>query len=125
MESQFTLGHIKEGNYIRVRVAAPVTRDMAAVFAAQAEAECKRKGCPGYLVDARGFPNVETINDNYEYSAWDLKQVEDKTGMKHAILVDVDDDSHDLPILAMQEMGFNARKFTDEQEAVAWLTGSA
>lgn len=121
MESPFTIGHITDGNYIRVCVTAPVTRGMAAAFAAQAENECKRKRCPGYLVDARGFPNVDTINDNYEYSAWDLKQVEDKPKMKHAILVDVDDDSHDLPILAMQEMGFNARKFTDEQEAVAWL----
>ncbi len=122
MEPSFAVEYVRDGNYIRVRVLSQVTRDLAAAFAAQAEAECNQKGCPGYLVDTRGFPNVDTIHDNYEYSAWDLKKVEDKPGVKHAVLIDADDDTHDLPILAMQEMGFNVKKFTDEQEAIAWLT---
>ncbi len=121
MESSFKVEYIRDGNYVRVRVLNQVTRNLAAAFAAQAEDECNQKGCPGYLVDSRGFPNIDTVHDNYQYSAWDLKKLEDKPKIKHAILTDADDDTHDLPILAMQNMGFNVKKFTDEQEAIAWL----
>jgi hypothetical protein len=124
MGSLFTIEHIKDGNYVRISVHVPVTREVADEFAQQAQYEVERLGCNGSLVDVRGFHNESSVNDNVEYSAWDLKVTGAKAKMKRAVLTDVDDETHDLPILAMQEMGFNAKKFTDEQEAIAWLTGS-
>jgi hypothetical protein len=125
MDAPFTVEHVKEGNYILVRVFAPVTREMAAEFSQRVEQECQRVRCGGSLVDGRGFPNISSVNDNVEYSAFDLKVTGVEAEMKRAVLTDVDDDTHDLPILAMQEMGYNVKKFTDEQGAIAWLTGSS
>lgn len=122
MTKPFTVKYIEDGNYILVRVSAPVTREMAAEFAQLAKQEVDRFGCEGSLVDVRGVHNISTVNDNVEYSAWDLKEVGASSGMKRAILTDADDDTHDLPILAMREMGFNAKKFTEKQEAINWLS---
>lgn len=121
MEAPFTIEYVRDGNYLWVKVNAPVTRLLADEFTQQAEQECGRMGACDYLVDARGVPNVDTVNDNVEFSAWDMKVTGAQAEMKRAILTDVDDDTHDLPILGMQEMGFNVKKFTDEQEAIAWL----
>lgn len=123
MESSFTIEHIKDGNYLRVNVLIPVTRESADEFTQRSEDEVARLGCVGALVDVSNVPNVSTVNDNYEFSAWDMKVTGAQAEMKRAILTAVDDDTHDLPILAMQKMGFNAKKFTDEQEAIAWLAG--
>ncbi len=124
MESPFTIEHIKDGNYIRVTVHVPVTRVVANTFTQKAEAEYKRVGARNYLIDVTTVPNISTVNDNIEYSAWDMKVRGAAAQVKRAILIAVDDDSHDLPIRAMQEMGFNVKKFTDKQKAIAWLTGA-
>lgn len=124
MKAPFTIEHIKDGNYLRVHVLAPVTRDLADEFTLRADEEVVRLGADGVLVDVRGVQNISTVHDNVEYSAWDLKEmVKAQSKIKRAVLTDVDDDTHDLPILAMREMGFNAEKFTGEQDAIAWLTG--
>jgi hypothetical protein len=125
MDAPFTIEHIKDRNYLKVRVLAPVTRELADKFSQGAEKECEQLECCGYLVDTRGFPNVSSVNDNVEFSAWDMKVTGAQAEMKRAILIDVDDDTHDLPILAMREMGFNVEKFTDEQEAIAWVIGTS
>lgn len=125
MKAPFTIEHIKQGNYLRVDVFVPVTRELADEFTLQAEQECGRTGARDYLVDVSHVPNVDSVNDNVEFSAWDMKVSGAQAQIKRAVLTAVDDDTHDLPILAMQEMGFNAKKFTDEQEAIAWLTSSA
>ncbi len=125
MHTPFTIEHVKEGNYILIRVFAPVTRELAAEFTQQAQEAVKRLGCNGSLADVRGFPNVSSVNDNVEYSAWELKVSGAQADMKRAILIDADDNTHDIPILAMREMGYNAKDFTDEQEAIAWLTGAS
>ncbi len=125
MNSPFTIEYIKDGNYILVRVVVPVTREVADEFTQGAEDECGRIGCCGYLVDARGVQNVSSVNDNFEFSAWDMKVTGAQAEMKRAILIDADDNTHDIPILAMREMGYNAKDFTDEQEAIAWLTGAS
>ena len=122
MKAPFTIEHIKDGNYLRVNVYVPVTRDSADEFTQRSEDEVERLGCVGALVDVRSVPNVSTVNDNYEFSAWDMKVTGARAEMKRAILTAADDDTHDLPILAMQEMGFTVKKFTDEQEAISWLT---
>lgn len=124
MHTPFTIEHVKDGNYVVVRILVPVTRELADEFTQKAQEEAERFGLDSALVDVRGVPNISTVNDNVEFSAWDMKVTGGQAEMKRAVLTDVDDDTHDLPILAMQEMGFNAKKFTDEQEAIAWLTGS-
>lgn len=122
MNTPFQIEHIKDGNYLRVNVSVPVTRDLADEFTQQSEEMVERLGCSGVLVDVCHVPNVSTVNDNYEFSAWDLKVTSARAAMKRAILTAADDDTHDLPILAMQTMGYNVKKFTDEQAAIAWLT---
>ena len=121
MAPPFTIEHVKNGNYLWVRVSVPVTRELADEFTQGAENECRRIGCGGYLVDVRGVTNISTVNDNVEFSNWDMKMTGAQAEMKRAVLTDVDDETHDIPILAMRELGYNVEKFTDEQDAINWL----
>ncbi len=123
MNPPFTVEYIKDGNYLRIKVNVPVTRDLADQFAAQAEEDGARLGCGGYLIDVRGVINESSVHDNFQFSVNELGDMVDEFEMKRAVLVDVDDDTHDLPILAMCEAGLNMRKFTDEQQALDWLLG--
>jgi hypothetical protein len=124
MATQFSIKYIRNGNYLRISLMAPVTRDLANEMIQQLEQECDRRGCSGYLFDVRSTFNDSTVQDNYEFANWDLKALGVVPRVKGAVLTAANDDTHSLPVLMLRTAGYDVHDFSDEQEAVTWLTGS-
>ena len=111
--------------YIVIKFNAPVTRELAlksAMEAGMVAAEKYGDKFVGYLVDSRGFPNVDTQFDNYEFAAIDSQHPQVDSSGPVAVIASQGDDSHFSVELAMQHMGIDFRVFTEENLAKDWLT---
>jgi len=124
MATQFSVEFVRNGNYLRISLFAPVTRDLANALAQRVQQECGRVGCEGYLLDVRSAPNDSSVHDNYEFVNWDLKELGIVPQVKGAVLTAANDDTHNLSIFMLRTAGYDVHDFTDEHEAVTWLTGS-
>jgi len=110
--------------YIVIKFNAPVTRELALKSAMEAgvvAAETHGDKFVGYLVDSRGFPNVDTQFDNYEFAAIDSQRPQVDSSGPIAVVTSPGDDSHFNVELAMQHMGIDFRVFNEESMASGWL----
>jgi hypothetical protein len=111
----------ESGNYQIVRVSESVSAEIARELAVRTEAFMAQTGVQNRLFDLRGTENVAAVSQNYDLAYKDLDEMGIDRGIKSAILVDPEDESHDFAVLVLRNAGFNARKFVDEPTAVAWL----
>jgi hypothetical protein len=107
--------------YLVCRVTEPITPEVARQIAVDVEHLAKQTGIQSRLIDVRGSRNVSSVANNYDLAYKDLDELQIERSSKAAVIVDADDTSHDFAIIAIQNAGFYARKFTDEAEAIAWL----
>jgi hypothetical protein len=107
--------------YILMRVTEPVTAEVARQIAVEGQAFADEVGIQPRLIDARGSRNVATVADNYDLAYKGLEELQIERATKAAVLVSPDDASHDFALIAIRNSGFNARLFTDEAAAIAWL----
>lgn len=110
--------------YIVIKFNAPVTRELALKSAMEAgvvAVENHGDKFVGYLVDSRGFPNVDTQFENYEFAAIDSQRPQVDSSGPIAVVTSPGDDSHFSVELAMQHMGIDFRVFTEENLAKDWL----
>ena len=118
----FEVRVIDEGGYLLCRVYRPVTISLARRFARAVDELHRQSGIHVFLFDLRGAPNTASVLDNYEYAYEDMAAMNLARNARSALLVDPDDHSHDFPETVMRNAGYIVRLFTDEAEAIAWLT---
>jgi hypothetical protein len=111
----------KSDKYLICRVLAPITAEVARQMALEVQQFSEQLGIAARLVDVRGVRNISSVSKNYDFGYGDLEEQGVARAPKGAILTAAGDDSHDFAVVVIQNAGFNARKFTDEAEAVAWL----
>ncbi len=121
MPQNYQIEHIRQGNYLRVRPLAPLTRELISDYSMAAHTQCRSEGCNGYLFDLRGIENACNPVDNYDFVYRDMEEMKLLHSIKSAVLIDEADDSHSFPELLLQNAGYNIRFFSDEQEAIEWL----
>ena len=107
--------------YQIVRVTEPITTEVSHELARQTEAYAERTGVHARLFDVRATTNVSTVTSIYDLAYKDLEELGIERATRAAILVSTEDHSHDFVEVALRNSGFNARKFTEEAAAVAWL----
>jgi hypothetical protein len=100
------------GKYLICRVLVPITAEVARQMALEVQQFSEQIGIAARLVDVRGVRNVSSVSKNYDFGYGDLDEQGVARAAKGAVLVSPGDD---------RNSGFNARKFTDEAAAVAWL----
>jgi hypothetical protein len=109
------------GKYLICRVLVPITAEVARRMALEVQQFSEQTGIESRLVDVRGVRNVSSVSKNYDFGYGDLDEQGVARAAKGAVLVSPGDDSHDFALLVIRNSGFNARKFTDEAVAIAWL----
>jgi hypothetical protein len=111
----------ESGSYIYCRVEGPINAELARQMSNEIQQFCDQAGIEARLIDVREARNMLSVSNNYDLGYRDLDQQGIGRAHKAAILVSPGDDSHDFALLVIRNAGFNARKFTDEQEAIKWL----
>lgn len=108
------------GQYLVCRVTGEITADDSRQMVEQIEKFAHETGAKTRLVDVRNARNIASITGNYDLAYKDLEKLAARA-TKAAVLVSPDDNSHDFVMNAIQNSGFNCRKFTDKAAATAWL----
>lgn len=121
MNEPFSVALDESDNLIRIRFHIPITRELARQCARQAMELDQQVNSNGCLIDVRGTPNVSSVSDSYELANEDLAAIEIPKYKRMAILINPTEDSHDFPLTALRDAGYNARMFSNEQQALAWL----
>ena len=109
------------GKYLNCRVLVPITAEIARQMAQEIQQFSDQIGIESRLVDVRGVRNVSSVSKNYDFGYGELEEQGVARAPKGAVLIAAGDDSHDFAVVVIQNAGFNARKFTDEAAAIAWL----
>lgn len=112
----------ESGSYVYCRVKGPINAESARQMSNEIQQFCDQAGIEARLIDVREARNMLSVSNNYDLGYRDLDQQGVGRSHKAAILVSPGDDSHDFALLVIRNSGFNARKFTDEAEAIAWLS---
>ena len=99
----------------------PVTTEIAKQIALETDRFAVSSGIRNRLIDVRNVQNVESVIRNYDLAYKDFGEMKIDRTARAAVLTALDDSSHDFAILALQNAGYNARRFTDEQAAIDWL----
>lgn len=107
--------------YQIVRVTEPITPAVSHELARQTEAFAEQTGVQARLFDVRATANIAPVSQIYDLAYKELDEIGIERATKAAILVSHNDRSHDFVELVLHNSGFNARMFTDEATAVAWL----
>ena len=111
----------ESGNYIVVRVKAPMTVELGRECGAQAVTMGEKLQVNKYLFDLRKSPNIERVHANYEFAREDMSRFGFHKDAYSALLVHPEDHSHDFIATAFETAGYNVRLFTEEELAVRWL----
>jgi hypothetical protein len=111
----------ESGGYVYCRVEGAITAEIARQISGEIQQFSDEAGILSRLIDVRSARNVMSVSNNYDLGYRDLEEQGVARAPKAAILVTVGDDSHDFAVVVIQNAGFNARKFTDEAAAAAWL----
>lgn len=111
----------ESGHYQIVRVTEPITAELSRELARLTEEFAVKTGVQGRLFDVRESINVSAFSNIYDMAYKDLDELGIERATKAAIFVSPEDSSHDFVELVLRNAGFNARKFTDEAAAIAWL----
>ena len=111
----------ESGKYLVCRVTGQITAEDARQMVEQIEKFAHETGAKSRLIDVRNATNVSSISGNYDLAYKDLDELQVGRVFKAAVLVSPDDHSHDFAMIAIQNAGFNCRKFTDEAAAITWL----
>lgn len=111
----------ESGKYVRVRVTAAITIELARQFSKDAASHGVKHNLKAFLFDVREARNVASTLLNYQYAHKEMADMKlDKTA-RSAILVSSKDKSHDFIETLSRNAGYNVRLFTDEAAAIAWL----
>ncbi|TVO51391.1 hypothetical protein [Denitromonas halophila] len=117
----FTLSLSACGHFVLCRVSEDVTLDLIRQAALDATAFGDAHGTQGFLFDARGTRNVESIFRNYQFAHEELPTLGVNRAASFAVLIDPDDRSQNFLETAVQNAGFDMRLFTDPDKAAHWL----
>lgn len=117
---------VSPGNeFIRIRVLVDVTADIVARFSRDARALSEKTNIYRILSDERAGRSLTNITQTYEFAH---KQASDH-GPTHrwriAVLKDPDTPEYDCVETVMRNAGYVFRIFTQEDEAISWLTDAA
>ncbi len=117
----FEISHAASQRYQIVRVTGLITPEVARAMALETVTYAAETGIQARLFDVRGGTNVSSPSNIYDLAYTELEELGVSRATKAAILVSPHDASHDFVETALRNSGFNARKFTDEATAIAWL----
>lgn len=121
MNASFTITVEQAGKYLRIRLHAPVTRELARQFAIATKQVSQEVGCGAFLFDVRGIANVSSVSDNYDFVNQDMTEIGVPKETRAAILINLTESTHDFSEIAMRAAGYNVHLFSDERQAIAWL----
>src|SRR5512145_2634310 len=119
---EYTMDIPEHRTYVRVVVTGKITREFAGRYSIASKDLADKNGLKRFLFDLRDARNVESTIQNYQYAYSDMPKFDLDRQARAAILRDPDDHSHDFIELVSRNAGYNVRFFTDETEAVAWLS---
>ena len=112
----------EDGKYIVCRVKQNIEVQLAKEFSKQVDKLSREHGIKKFLFDVRGAPNVESASKNYSFAYDDMADMGLQKDALSAVLADPEDRSHDFIETVARNAGYNVRLFSNEQEAIAWLT---
>jgi len=107
--------------YILIEVESDITHDIAMTFMQQACEAASSQGIRNYFFDVRGIRNIESTENNYHLINEEAARLGFGRGSKIAILVDLNDASHDFIETAAISAGYNCKIFTDEATLLEWI----
>lgn len=106
---------------ILVTITDDVTRESAVRFNLEAIETGEKLGIHRYLFDARGARNVEQPSGNFAFANEDLTSIGVDRANRVAMLVDVDDHSHDFVETVARNSGHPVTIFRDLEAALDFL----
>lgn len=111
----------ENGRYIICRVTQSITVELAREFTIALDQLSRSQRIKRFLVDVRGAPNVASVFQNFDFANKDMADLGLQRDVRSAILVGVNDHSHDFVETVTQNAGYGVLVFDDEAAAIAWL----
>ena len=111
----------KNKKYIEVAACSNMTSEIATRGQYEALKLAKQHNLNGILVDVRSVRNEMTPFDDVQFADDSAKSPE-SVPFKIAILRAPDDESHDFIETAGSNRGLTFKIFTDEDEAITWVS---
>ena len=112
----------EDGKYIILEIIGDITAEIIMKMIIEAHAIGEKQGISRYLVDGTQARNVSTITDNYQFAYDNMKSTPGiNIHARVAMLVSLDDHSHDFVETVTQNAGFNAKMFRDRTQAIEYL----
>lgn len=121
----YTISIAGSRKYLRVRIEGDVSTASAREWSAALREASRAQDIRRFLIDARSSMNVSTVLENYRYAYGNSHELQLEKNVRRAILTSPGDRSHDMVVTFMRNAGYNARGFTDEPAAIAWLETDA
>ena len=117
---------VSPGNqFICIRALTDVTVDMVERFSRDAHALSKKTNIYKILSDERAGRSLTNVSQTYEFAHRHYPESGPTREWKVAVLKDPDAPEYDCVETVMTNAGFVFRIFTQEDEAISWLTGGA
>ncbi|PKO16363.1 MAG: hypothetical protein CVU39_08340 [Chloroflexi bacterium HGW-Chloroflexi-10] len=106
-----------DGKYIIQEVEGDYYRKRALELNIEAHAIARGLGINRFLVDLTQARNVDSIYESYEFSYEDMQIEEIDQSARVAVLVDIDDNSHDFIETVSRNAGSDVTLFRDVEKA--------
>ena len=111
-----------DSTYVILEIRGEINRQKALQYNLEAHKLGKEHGIRKYLVDLTNARNVDTVLNNYQFAYKDMRHTEgiDMTAIV-AMVVALEDHTHDFIETAFKNSGFNVALFRDKQNAIDYL----
>lgn len=107
--------------YIHIVVTAEITYELALQFLQQAYMQARPFGIRNFFFDMRTSRNIESTSNNYHLIRNDLERIGFDRAVKLAMLINLNDDSHDFVETVATSAGYNCKIFTCEDSLLEWI----
>ena len=107
--------------YIHIIVTTEITYELALHFLQQAYHQASPLGIRNFFFDVRASRNIESTSNNYHLIRNDLERIGYDRAVKLAILINLNDDSHDFVETVATSAGYNCKIFTCEESLLEWI----
>ena len=109
------------GSYIVGHADAPLTLEDVRALTAAYVALIESTGIKRILNDMRNTPSVLGVSEDFHFAYQDTRQQQLPIDIRAAILIDLDDSSHDFQKMVARNAGYTVELFEDRDSAVDWL----
>ena len=107
--------------FVLIKVMQPMTSELGRQCGVEAARLAKEKNKNSFIFDLRQSQNKQPTVDNYEFAHRDISDFGFSRTSPAALLVALDDKTHNFIETAFLNAGYNVKIFTDESAAISWI----